>query len=149
MGSRTLPFAVAILAGCGAGGDPGPTPDTGRGRRHFENFCAPCHHPDGRGVEGGGPPLSGSPWVSGPEDRLIRIVLHGVRGPIGVGGETYNREMLGFGRILADAEIASLLSFLRDKAGSPPIGPETVGRIRAAAGDRTDYWTVEELLKER
>ena len=99
---------------------------------------------------GEAPPLEGSSWVTGPEDRLIRIVLHGLRGNIEVAGKTYNQEMPGFGPILTDAGIASLISYVRTRFGgaSIPVSPEAVSLIRAATGNRTHYWTVPELLKK-
>ncbi len=131
-------LAAVLLAGCGT------APISGRTR--FETYCAACHQPDGRGVPGGGPPLAGSPWVAGPESRLIRIVLHGVRGPIPVDGVTTDREMLGFGRILSDGEIAALLTFVRAEfGGAAPVSAESVRRARTP--ERTDYWTVPELLE--
>jgi mono/diheme cytochrome c family protein len=99
---------------------------------------------------GEAPPLEGSSWVAGPENRVIRIVLHGLRGTIEVRGKTYNQEMPGFGPILTDADIASLLSYVRRRFGgaSIPISAEAVSLIRAANRGRMDYWTVDELLKE-
>ena len=134
---RLLPAAAALLlAGCGGG----------PGRTRFETYCAACHQPDGVGSEGGGPPLDDSPWVKGPDSRLIRIVLHGLRGPVEVEGRVYDREMLGFGRILSDGEIASLLTYLRARfGGGEAVTPESVRRARTP--DREDYWTVAELLE--
>jgi mono/diheme cytochrome c family protein len=88
--------------------------------------------------------------VTGPESRLIKIVLHGVRGAMEVQGRTYDQEMPGFRPVLADGEIASLLSFVRRQFGgiNTPIAPVTVSAIRAAHSQRTTYWTVEELLKD-
>ena len=65
-------------------------------------------------------------------------------------GKTYNREMPGFGQIVSDADLASLLSFVRRHFGrsSEPITPATVSRVRAASQDRTDYWSVDELREE-
>lgn len=99
---------------------------------------------------GDAPPLAGSAWVSGPASRLIKIVLHGIRGPIEVAGKRYDREMPGFAPVLSDADVASLVSFVRTSFGppSPPVTPEVVGRIRAAYAARTDYWNAEDLLKE-
>jgi len=70
-----------------------------------------------------GLPLAGSPWVRGPENRLIRIVLHGVRGPLEVHDKTYDLEMPGFGRILSDADVASLLSYVRRRSGAACLWP--------------------------
>jgi len=74
--------------------------------------------------------------------------MHGVRGPIQVGDKIYDREMPGVGRKLSDREMAAMLSLVRSRWGASgaPIAPETVRRIRVAAGNRTRYWTVEELL---
>jgi len=98
---------------------------------------------------GDAPALAGSPWVTGPASPLIRIVLHGVRGPMIVGGKTYDREMPGFGQILSDTEVAFLLSYVRKQFGAPsePITAEMVSRVRAANQTRTQYWRVDELLE--
>ena len=140
---------LVLLAGCAAHRRQGRVPAAEPGRIQFQRYCAACHQDDGQGVDEA-PPLAGSPWVTGPENRLIRIALHGVRGPLEVYGKTYNREMPGFGRVLSDADVASLLSFVRRRFGGPsePIAPATVSRVRAANPTRTDYWNVEELLQE-
>lgn len=125
---------------------PGPEP----GRARFQNYCAACHQYDGQGV-GEAPPLEGSPWVTGPQERLIKIALHGLRGKIEVQGKTYDREMPGFGSILTDADLASLLSFVRSRFGQPkqPVTAAAVRRVRAANQGRTRYWNAAELLERR
>ncbi len=125
-------------------------PDRDPGRTRFETHCAGCHLNEGQWMRGEAPPLEASSWVSGSENRLIRIVLHGLHGTIEVAGKTYNQEMPGFGPILTDVEIASLLSHVRQRFGgqSVPVSPEAVRWIRAATPNRTNYWTVDELLKE-
>ncbi len=119
------------------------------GRIQYQKHCAACHQRDGLGSEGGGPPLVNSSWVRGPESRLIRIVLNGVRGPIEVNGSTYNREMIGFGQVLTDDQIASLVTYVRNQWGEfdGPVSAENVGRIRRETGGRTTYWAVDELLR--
>ena len=100
---------------------------------------------------GEAPPLEGSSWVAGPENRVIKIVLHGLRGSIEVRSQTYNQEMPGFGPILTDADIASLLSYVRKRfgvAGTPPVSEAAVSLIRAANRGRTDYWTADELSRD-
>ncbi len=137
---------LGLVAGCG------PAPDLeSPGDTAFQNYCAPCHLADGQGVEGGGPPLANSSWVRGPESRLIRIVLHGLRGPIQVGGQIYDREMLAFGPILSDQEIAEVLTFARRRfgRGAASITPAAVGQVRRESGDRSEYWRAEELLRFR
>ena len=148
------PFPALLLlvfsaAGCLIGREQMPKPGTDAGRVQFEAYCAACHQPDGSGGVGGGPPLAESSWVRGPESRLIRIVLHGLRGPIEVAGETYDREMLSFGQVISDEQIASLLTYVRSRWGriDRPVTAEQVRQIRRASADRSGYWTVEELLE--
>lgn len=92
--------------------------------------------------------MAGSSWVTGPESRLIRIVLQGVRGEITVDGVTHNREMIGFGLVASDAQIAAILTYVRGRwaAIEVPVKEENVGRIRRDTANRIGYWTVEELL---
>lgn len=117
----------------------------------FVANCAACHGPEGRGVERAGPPFVGSSWVDGPESRLVRIVLNGVGGAIDVSGKAYNLEMPGFGMALNDAQVAQLLTYLRQRFGSnpAPISTATVRRIRAETQGRERYWTAAELLELR
>jgi mono/diheme cytochrome c family protein len=149
---RRIAFSAAglllltLAAGCAArrrqAGRAGPQP----AGVLFQNYCAACHQYDGQGM-GDAPPLAGSPWVMGPEDRLIKIVLHGLRGRMELNGKVYDQEMPGFAPVLSDRDVASLVSFVRRSfgAGDEPITAEMVGRIRAAHQHRTEYWTVEEL----
>ena len=148
MNWKPLLGKAGLLFGFAAGCGPGAGLES-RGDIAFLIHCAPCHLPDGRGVDGGGPPLANSSWVLGPESRLIRIVLHGLRSPIDVGDRTYKREMLAFGPILSDEQIADLLTFARRRfgGGAASITPEAVRQVRRESGDRSEYWTVEELLR--
>jgi len=142
MAGATFLCLVVLLAGCASHRRPAGMPAADRGRNLFQSYCAACHLT----VEGEAPPL-GSPWVTGPEERLIKIVLHGVRGPMEVQGKIWDREMPGFGQILSDADVASLLSFVRQRFGAPgeAITAAAVGRVRAANQSRTEYWRVEDL----
>jgi mono/diheme cytochrome c family protein len=141
MGAGPIIVLAVFLAAEGGGRE-------SSGAAQYERLCAACHASDGMGVESEAPPLADSPWISGPEERLIRIVMHGIRGPIQVGGKIHDREMPGFGSKLADRELALLVSFVRNRWGksNAQTAPETVRRVRAAAGNRNRYWTVEELL---
>ena len=142
-------WLAALLAGCAAGRRFGQVADAQPGGTDFASYCAACHQYDGQGV-GEAPPLEDSPWVVGPQDRLIKILLHGVRGEMEIAGKTYNREMPGFGQILSDEEIASLLTFVRGRFGKlrTQVEAETVRDIRSANEGRTDYWSVDELLTQ-
>ncbi len=139
---------AVCVAGCGKSPPPDPAPDLELGQAKFRMFCSPCHGSEGQGTENGPPPLARSPWVMGPEARLIRIILHGVRGAIEVHDRTYNLEMPGFGPILRDGDIAAILSFVRATFGgpSPPVSARAVSEVRAMHPDRMEYWSAEELL---
>ena len=121
-----------------------------RGRKVFEAHCASCHGDAGEGTPGGPPPLRDAPWVRGPESRLVKLLLHGLRGRMEVHGKTYDLEMPAFGRVLDDSEVADVLSFVRNRfgAGAEPVAPDRVRQVREAYRARTTYWTVEELLQE-
>ncbi len=59
--------------------------------------CAACHQPNGGGAGGLAPPLAGSDWLAGPPERLVRVVLHGLYGPLRVNDLVCNLTMPGFG----------------------------------------------------
>ncbi|MCD6052643.1 MAG: cytochrome c class, partial [Verrucomicrobia bacterium] len=103
----------------------GSQPSTGddpvaRGAKVYEaKGCVGCHQASGLGTAGVNPPLAGSEWVTaeGP-NRLIRIVLHGLNGPITVKGATYNGQMPPLGEGMTPREIADVLSFIRNSWGN-------------------------------
>ena len=119
------------------------------GKKVFTNICAACHQISGQGVPGVYPPLAGSEWAQGDEERIIRIVLHGLNGPITVEGKQFNNAMASLGGVLKDDQIANVLSYVRQEWGNkaPEVKAETVARIRAEVSGRTAPWTAEELLK--
>lgn len=112
----------------------------------YAAICAACHQADGRGLEGLAPPLLDSEWVLGPSERPVRIVLHGVRGPIRVLGKTHTGDMPPLG-VLPDEQIAAVLTYVRRAWGhtASPVEAEEVKEIRAATADHTDAWSPEEL----
>ena len=118
------------------------------GKANYELFCLPCHQAHGLGQEGLAPPLAGSEWVSGSEQRIIRIVLHGLRGPIKVKGQPFDLDMPALG-VLDDEQISTVLTYIRNEWGHayPPVTAATVKKVREQTAERADSWTQEELLK--
>ncbi|MFT7489751.1 MAG: mono/diheme cytochrome c family protein/glucose/arabinose dehydrogenase [Candidatus Promineifilaceae bacterium] len=119
-----------------------------------EAHCTTCHQPDGKGMAAVYPPLVDSPWVTGNEERIAKIVLHGVWGSMDVNGTTYDPSkgvppMTAFGSILSDKEIAAVLTYTRNSWGNkaPAVSEKTVKRIRSENTDRTIFWKPEELLQ--
>jgi mono/diheme cytochrome c family protein len=117
-----------------------------------EGFCVTCHQPDGGGLSASGfPPLSGTTWVTGNEERLVKLVLKGMQGPIEVLGRQYGGQvpMTPFGGMLKDDEVAAVLTYVRNSFGNkaPAVSPEKVKEVRATIKDKNNFYTAEELLK--
>lgn len=109
--------------------------------------CAACHGQVGQGIQGDGPPFSGSEWVTGNPGIPIRIILKGLTGPITVKGAEYNGSMPPLGGVLTDAQVAAVLSYERSSWGNSasPVTAEQVAAVRAAIASRTTQWTAAEL----
>ena len=65
-----------------------------RGKAIYETQCITCHMPEGEGLAGVYPPVAKSDYLS-DENRLVKVILLGVRGPMKVNGVDYNGEMIG------------------------------------------------------
>ncbi|MEO6183182.1 MAG: c-type cytochrome, partial [Verrucomicrobiota bacterium] len=118
------------------------------GRDLFAASCAACHQLTGLGMEGLAPPLADSEWVLGEPERLTRIILHGVRGKIGVIGRNYDMEMPSL-NVFNDEQIAAVLTYIRREweHGSSPVDVVAVKKVRDATVNRNEAWTEAELLK--
>lgn len=116
------------------------------GKQQYATICGQCHKPDGMGQLGLAPPLVGSEWVLGSDTRLIRIVLHGLRGPINIGDKTFNLDMPSLG-VLDDEKIAAALTYVRREWGhtAAAVEPRTVKDIRGATQGRKEAWSIKEL----
>lgn len=156
--------ALAHLQGQAIEGDKAPTYATHltgadkvvflKGAEVFnrEGHCITCHQPDGKGLPAAQfPPLAGSPWVTGSEERLIKLTLHGLMGPIEVNGVAYPGlvPMTPF-KMLPDEEVAAVLTFVRNTFGNraPVVRPETVRRVREATKDQAGFLDPAQLLKQ-
>lgn len=118
------------------------------GTRIFAQNCAVCHQQDGRGQAGVYPPLVASDWVRDNPERLVKVVLAGLAGPVVVNGNPYNNAMTAFGR-LSDQQIAAVLTYIRTSAdyenNSYAVSPELVAQVRAEYGARAEPWSAPEL----
>ena len=118
-----------------------------------DGFCGTCHQPDGKGLPASGfPPITGNNWVIGSQDRLIKLVLNGMQGPIEVDGKQYPGQvpMTPFGSLLNDEEIAAVITYVRNSFGNKAsvVTPEKVKEVRAATKTKTGFYSPEELLKQ-
>ncbi len=117
--------------------------------------CMNCHGPDGAGIENMGPQLDQSDWVNGDPTRIVKVLLHGLTGPIELNGKTYTPlgVMPGLGQnpAIKDSDIADLATYIRANWSnrSPQVEEKTVKEIRNATKDRSpgQMYTQEELKK--
>jgi mono/diheme cytochrome c family protein len=122
------------------------------GKAVYGAVCVACHQPTGLGQPPIFPPLVGSEWVTGSEERIIRIALHGLQGPVKVNGTEFNGMMPptgpGSAFNLSPERLAAVLTYVRHEfgKGAPPISPAKVAEIRAKEGTRA-LWTAAELEK--
>ncbi len=118
-----------------------------------EGFCVTCHQEQGQGLTTSSyPPLRQSRWVTENEDRLIKLTLKGIIGPMEVLNQRYegNVPMTPFGGMLNDEEVAAVLTYVRNTFTnkSSAISPEKVKAVREEIQGKSGFYTAEELLKE-
>jgi len=121
------------------------------GKVVYDALCLNCHQPEGKGLPGIYPSIAESDWVIGDTARLIKIVLHGLAGPIQVNGTDFKQlaplPMPPTG--LDDQQMADVLTYVRsgfgNKAGA--VTPQQVKAVRAATSERAGFWTAKELGK--
>jgi putative heme-binding domain-containing protein len=92
------------------------------------------------------PSLAGSPRVRGHKERLTRILLNGLIGPV-------DKKMFAAGLMLPmgandDKWIADVANYVRNSWNNraPLIEASDVKRIRAASRERVGPWTLSELV---
>ncbi len=119
-----------------------------KGAGIYQELCAACHGPDGKGapLAGGAagatlaPPLSGSKTVNGHRDGPLLVLLHGLSGP--VNGKAYDAPMVSMAAN-PDEWIAAIASHVRvsfnNKGGLVSVAD--VKRLRAEYAKRTEPWT--------
>ncbi|NMM02999.1 c-type cytochrome [Paraburkholderia sp. RP-4-7] len=95
-------------------------------------FCAKCHQTDGRGVLQKFPALAGNPTVLALDTTsLLRLVIEGGASPQTLNGPP-TRKMPAFANQFTDAEIASVLTFVRTSWGNEarPVAKRDVAVLR-------------------
>ncbi len=117
-----------------------------------EGHCVTCHQPNGKGLDPAFPSIENSPWVTTDTERLIKITLYGLMGPIEVNGKKYDGQvpMTPFAGMLNDNELAAVLTFVRNHFGNKadPVNPDQIKAVRDANPGRMMLYTTDQLLKE-
>nr|WP_314072814.1 cytochrome c [uncultured Roseococcus sp.] len=110
------------------------------GQAIYVDNCSACHRRDGQGVESMIPSLASNQIAvqAGPE-TLIRLVLSGSR-PAATDAEPTAPAMPAFGWRLNDAQVADVVTYLRNSWGNaaPPVEASVVQTMRrqlAARGE--------------
>jgi mono/diheme cytochrome c family protein len=123
-------------------------PDAAKGEKLFVANCASCHQATGLGLPGAFPPLAGSPWVAGTDERIIKIILAGLAGEVEVKGGKYNGNMPNIGAGLKDSQIANIATYVRSAWGNQaePVMDTKVAEVRKALGAHGQF-APQEILK--
>ena len=121
---------------------------------HGEAACFGCHGVDGAGMPNLGPPLDASQWVTGQPETLVKILLHGLTGPVTVDGQTYTPAAdmpgLAMNPAMTDQALADIATYIRGEWSNKatPVPASLVKRQRESSKDRTGRaWTAKELVK--
>ena len=85
------------------------------GKVVYETYCMSCHQENGNGIEGAFPSLVKTGNLA-DKNRLVQIIIKGMRGPIVVKGVKYDGEMAGVD--LTDKEVADLVNYIRNSWGN-------------------------------
>ncbi len=125
--------------------------EKGREIYRRDGYCVTCHQGDGKGLSASGfPPLADTEWVTGDAERLIKLTLNGLYGPLEVNGVAYPGlvPMTPFGKLLNDEEIAAVLTYVRNAFGNrgPLVTPEQVAQVRSSTADKNGFYSPGELL---
>lgn len=117
-----------------------------KGKTIYATLCAACHQPHGFGLDGLAPPLVDSEWVLGKAELPARIIMHGLAGPVKVGGRSFNLAMPPLPQ-LTDEDVAGVLTYIRREweHNASPVDTKSVTAIRTQTKGRTAMWTEQEL----
>lgn len=115
----------------------------------YETLCMNCHQSNAQGLPGFYPPLASSDWVNGSPERLAKILMHGLTGPITINGTPFAQAtpvpMPPSG--LTDEQIANVLTYVRGNFGNKAdaVNAAQVKKIREETAARTEMWSEKEF----
>ncbi len=133
-------IAAALLAGCHPA-QQDQNVETDPGHYLYTARCAVCHGTNREGIAPLYPPLAGSPWVDGPPGKLAAVIMDGMVDESG----TYHGTMPAWRAVMSDADMATLMTWLRQQDGKGPVTPIEVNHFRVKTEVRGAPWTAEDL----
>jgi len=106
----------------------------------YRDQCSACHGIEGKGVAELFPSIADSSMVKSDDPTTsIRIVLRGARS-VGTQAQPTAPGMPSYGRLLDDAQVAAVLTYMRNGwgAAAAPVGAADVARVRSDTAWRPD-----------
>lgn len=94
-----------------------------KGETVYNASCAACHQAGGQGLPGVFPALKGSPIATGPAEKHVDVVMHGVAGTA----------MQAFGAQLSNVDLAAVITYERNAFGNDKgdlIQPSAIAAAR-------------------
>ena len=149
--------AAAIVKQSGAGLKGEHLKSFQRGQKVYAAAaCSSCHGEQGEAPAPGFPPLSPSDWVTGDPEKLTKVILNGLTGPITLNGEKFETVLpmppnSSNPAIQKDQDLADLINFIRNLGENQAslVTAEQVKAYRAKADERAEPWTEQDLKKAK
>lgn len=112
---KIICLVFGVLVSFKSNGQITPAKSIENGKSIYSAFCMSCHMEDGNGEPFVYPSLAQAGNL-GDKNRLVKIVLLGIRGPVVAKGEKINAEMPGVS--LSDQEVADVINYIRNSWGN-------------------------------
>ncbi|EWH11741.1 membrane-bound dehydrogenase domain-containing protein [Catenovulum agarivorans DS-2] len=116
--------------------------------------CAGCHGPDGDGISGLGPTFWKSEWVIESEEKLAKVLLHGLQGPIKIGWMTWRTSAIMPGYAtrpdISDQDLAAIATYIRNTWANTAdtdgeVSPEVIKKVREATQGQNQPYTMKDF----
>lgn len=124
----------AALAGAFVHAGDKPAQAATNGAMLYNDRCAMCHEVNGQGTPGSFPPLAGNPHVvvKDPSPLIVEVLEGMPLTDIVVQGRHYGGGMPAWGNWLSDAEVASIVTYMRNAWGNQasPVTAQQVAKLR-------------------
>ena len=106
------------------------------GEALYTRYCLACHQADGNGVPGMHPTLVETDWVLGDKERLIDIILNGMKGAVIINGEEFNSIMAPMS-FINDQDITDILTYVRSSFGND-ASEVTAGEVAEVRAEKAE-----------